>query len=181
MDLKEHLVARKKEKIEAEIRRMIIDFRKGNPHLLPENWEEGGRNDEFAKTFLIKTGRELDEGIIKDEIVSELTFDMFRDVIYPKSCDDERDPILKREKCLDAIINGHLYWVFEFNDYESYNIRGNKVSLGDLYVKLEPTKGTIYFVKSLHDPKYLSCDGEFTERDVTMIDLYDDFMNGKIK
>ena len=181
MNLNEHLVARDMKKLEGEVRRMIKDFQKGNPYLLPDNWKIGGKNSEFAIEFKTKTGSELDEDIIKDEIVSELTFNMFRDIIYPKSCDDEKDPIIKRNKCLDAIINGHLYWVFEFEDYETYNVNSSKVSFGNLYVKLEPTSGNIYFVKSLHKPNLLDCDGEFTERDLSMVNLYDDYMNGKIK
>ena len=61
-------------------RRMIKDFQKRNPYLLPDNWKIGGKNSEFAIEFKNKTGRELDEDIIKDEIVSELTFNMFRDI-----------------------------------------------------------------------------------------------------
>ena len=181
MIFNEHLVARDMKQLEGEVRRMINDFRKANPHLLADNWKLGGKNSEFAIEFKNKTNRDLDEEIIKDEIVSELTFGMFIDVIYPKSCDDEKDPIAKRNKCLDAIINGHLYWVFEFENYETYDLNSRKVSFGNLYVKLEPTSGNIYFVKSLHKPNHLSCDGEFTDRDLSMVNLYDDYMSGKIK
>ena len=31
------------------------------------------------------------------------------------------------------------------------------------------------------NPYLLDCDGEFTERDLSMVNLYDDYMNGKIK
>lgn len=179
MELKEHLVAR--ELAENEVRRMINDFRRGRPILRDCEWSEDGKNKYFAQIFEDKTNRILTDKIIKSEITSELTFDMFIDVIYPKYCDDEKDLVKKREQCIRAIELGHLLWVFHFKDYITYDTRGNDIEMGDLYIKLEPISGEVFIVKSLHTPKELNCDGEFTERDLSMIKLYDEYMNGKIK
>ena len=179
MKLKEHLVAR--ELAEIEIRNMIKDFRKGRPILRDCEWMDGGKNKNFAQIFEDKTNRTLTDKIIKSEIISELSFDMFVDVIYPKYCDDEKDLIKKKELCIRTIELGNLLWVFHFKNYITYDSRGNDIKMGDLYIKLEPISGEVFIVKSLHTPKELDCDGEFTERDLSMVKLYDEYMNGKIK
>jgi len=85
------------------------------------------------------------------------------------------------DDCIKAIKQGHLYWVFYIENFETYDSHANDVNIGDLYIKLEPISGEFYIIKSLHTPDYLDSDGEFTERDLTFVNLYDDYMNGKIK
>lgn len=180
MIIDEHLVARTKPLID-EINNMLNDFKKGNPLFNDCEWEEGGKNATFAKTFQDKTNRILTDKIIKNEIISDLTYKMFIDVIYPYKCDEEKDPIKKRQLCLDAIKGGHLFWVFNMKSYETYDSHGNDINMGELYIKLEPISGEFYIVKSLHTPDYLSCDGDFTKKDESMIHLYDEYISGKIR
>lgn len=106
MKLKEHLVAR--ELAEIEIRNMIKDFRKGRPILRDCEWMNGGKNKNFAQIFEDKTNRTLTDKIIKSEIISELSFDMFVDVIYPKYCDDEKDLIKKKR----IVYSSNRTWKF---------------------------------------------------------------------
>ena len=179
MKIEEHLVARNL--VEKEIRDMINDFRNGNSELLSSNWEEDGKNKDFADSFYERTGYELTKEIIKSEIISEITFDMFVDVIYPKPCDKEKDEIKKKQLCLDAIKNGKLYWVFNFKNFTTRSKNDMEVNFGNLYLKLNPIDETMYIVKSLHYPRDLDSDGKFTERDLSMVYLYDDYVNGKIE
>ena len=67
MIINEHLVVRKL--AENEIRRAIKDFQNGRPLLRDCEWEEGGKNKTFADKFYNMTFRELDEKIIKNEII----------------------------------------------------------------------------------------------------------------
>ena len=172
MELNEHKVARNVAK--NEVLKMIDDFRSGNPKLQDCEWEEGGKNYTFKNEFFNKTGRELTEKVIKHNIISEIRFNNFIDVIYPQWCET-------REDCIKAIKDKHLYWVFHLENFETYDCHANDVNIGDLYIKLEPISGEFYIVKSLHTPDYLSTDGEFTERDLQFIHIYDEYMNGKIK
>lgn len=172
MELNEHKVARTV--VKDEVLSMIEDFIRQNPKLQDCEWEEGGKNYTFKNEFFNKTGRELTEKVIKHNIISEIRFKNFIDVIYPMWCETEDD-------CIKAIKQGHLYWVFYIENFETYDSHANDVNIGDLYIKLEPISGEFYIVKSLHTPDYLDSDGEFTERDLTFVNLYDDYMNGKIK
>ena len=172
MELNEHKVARTV--VKDEVLSMIEDFIRQNPKLQDCEWEEGGKNYTFKNEFFNKTGRELTEKVIKHNIISEIRFKNFIDVIYPMWCETEDD-------CIKAIKQGHLYWVFYIENFETYDSHANDVNIGDLYIKLEPISGEFYIVKSLHTPDYLDSAGEFTERDLTFVNLYDDYMNGKIK
>ena len=171
MELNEHKVARNVAK--EEILSMIEDFIKQDPKLQDCEWEEGGKNYTFKNEFFNKTGRELTEKVIKHNIISEIRFKNFIDVIYPQWCETKED-------CIKAIKEGHLYWVFYIENFETYDSHANDVNIGDLYIKLEPISGEFYIVKSLHTPDYLTSDGEFTERDLQFVQLYDEYMNGKI-
>lgn len=172
MILNEHKVARIV--VKEEVLKMIEDFRNGNPILKDCDWEKDGKNYTFKNEFFNKTGRELTEKVIKHTIISEIRFNNFIDVIYPQWCETKDD-------CIEAIKKGHLYWVFHLENIETYDCHANDINIGDLYVKLEPISGEFYIVKSLHTPDVLDCDGKFTERDMEFVQIYDEFINGKIK
>ena len=172
MELTEHKVARLV--VKSEVLSMIEDFIRQNPKLQECEWEEGGKNYTFKNEFLNKTGRELTEKVIKHNIICEIRFTNFKDVIYPQWCKTKED-------CIRAIKDGHLYWVFCIENFETYDCHGNDVNIGNLYIKLEPISGEFYIVKSLHTPDFLNCDGDFTNRDMQFVQLYDDYVNGKIK
>ena len=172
MNLTEHKVARIV--VKEEVLKMIEDFRNGNPILKDCDWEEGGKNYTFKNEFFNKTGRELTEKVIKHTIISEIRFNNFIDVIYPQWCETKED-------CIESIKKGHLYWVFHIENLETYDKHANDINIGDLYVKLEPLSGEFYIVKSLHTPDILDCDGKFTDRDMKFVQIYDEFVSGKIK
>ena len=171
MSLTEHKVARIV--VKEEVLKMIDDFRNGNPILKDCDWEKGGKNYTFKNEFFNKTGRELTDKVIKHSIITELIFKNFIDVIYPQWCKTKDD-------CIQAIKDGHLYWVFHVENFETYDCHANDVNIGDLYIKLEPISGEFYIVKSLHIPDILDCDGDFTERDMQFVQIYDEYVNEKI-
>ena len=79
------------EGVKNEVLKMIDDFRSGNPKLQECEWEEGGKNYTFKNEFFNKTGRELTEKVIKHNIISEIRFNNFIDVIYPQWCERQTE------------------------------------------------------------------------------------------
>lgn len=167
-----------------EIKQAIDDFKNATPILRDgekEEWSarvgdkiKNAKNLKFKEFYEDVVGRELTSDEIKNNIVDYLEPHMFIDVIYPMWCKDEKD-------CIEAIKDGELYWLFYMEELETYDSHGNKVNIGDVYVKFDTIKGDVYFVKSLHRLGHNKRGEILTDRDISFIHVYNDYMNGKIK
>lgn len=167
-----------------EIKQAIEDFKNTKPELRDgekEEWSarvgdkiKNAKNLRFKTFYEGITGRELTPNEIRNNITDFIEPKMFVDLIYPMDCKTESD-------CIQAIKDGELYWVFYMEEFSTYDIKGNDVNLGDIYIKFDTIKGDIYVVKSLHALGHNKKGEIITDTDIKFIHIYNDFINGKIK
>lgn len=175
MNLKEYKTVRKLDP--DEINRAIKDFKLATPILndgIKGEWNiddsKNYKNVSFKEMYELVTGRKLTSKEVRVYIINELKFEDFKDLIYPQWCKTEED-------CIRAIETKQLYWVFHVKNFSTYDLRGNDVNIGDLYVKLNTIDGNFYVVKSLHDLGYDKYGNLLNDEDIRFIHVYDEYMN----